>query len=149
MPATELLIRSLAADELNTAVALRAAMNQELNRADPDITYPGWRARFNDFFGRRLAAGSAAIFVAEHGSTTCGLASVYLPRTHRTEIFQQPLAYVTGVYVIPEQRRQGIATRLTQACIDWARRQGCNVVRLRASEMGRPVYLQMGFSPSE
>ena len=148
MPTAACTIRQIGIDELDTATNLRAAMNAEMQGIDPDLAFPGWRARFHAFFEERLRAERAALYVAEAPDRACGLASVYLMVNHRTEIFRQPSAYITSVYVVPEQRRQRIATRLTQACIDWAKARGCDQVRLRTSDMGRAVYVAMGFSPS-
>lgn len=148
MHALDVILRTLAIPELEVAIELRAAMNQEMNSTDPDQEYPGWRERFRSFFAPRLSADTGAIYVAEQFGKTLGLASVYKVVNHRTEIFLLPVAYITSVYVIPEQRRQRLGTRLTQACVDWARQRGCDVIRLRASPMGLPVYLHMGFTPS-
>jgi GNAT superfamily N-acetyltransferase len=149
MPATDFLIHRLEQRELDAAISLRARMNQELDGVHPDAEHPGWRERFREFFATRVAADDAAVFVAQMGSEPVGLSSVYQLRNHRTEIFGRPVAYITSVYVVPEQRRRGLATRLTQACIDWARTHGCRVVRLRTSRMGREVYTRMGFTPSD
>jgi GNAT superfamily N-acetyltransferase len=55
---------------------------------------------------------------------------------------------VTGVYTRPEYRRQGIARRLMEQLIAHAREQGITRLMLWASEMGRPVYEELGFTPS-
>jgi GNAT superfamily N-acetyltransferase len=87
--------------------------------------------------------------VAERDGALCGLASVYKLVNHRSEIFKQSSAYISNVYVDPQLRRQGLATALTQMCIDWARSNGCIVARLRTSKMGRHVYAAMGFVQSD
>jgi len=148
MRALDLTLRALGQGNLNAAIDLRARMNQEMNGSDPDSEYPGWRLRFENFFASRIGAGSAAMYIAEMGGAAVGLACVYVLSNHRTEIFLRPVAYITSVYVVPEKRRQGLATALTQACIDWAVARGIDIVRLRASEMGRPLYAGMGFTPS-
>ncbi len=147
MAAAVVSIRTLTQAELGTAAELRARMNREMDEYH-DATHPGWRERFCAFFKQRMDAERAALFVAELDGAICGLASVYLMVNHRTEIFHHPTAYVTSVFVVPEQRRKKIATQLMAACIQWAKEHGCDQVRLRSSEMGRPVYLGMGFSPS-
>ena len=149
MPAIDFLIRSLEQRELDAAISLRARMHHELNGVHADDEYPGWRERFKEFFATRMAADGAAVFVAQAGAEPVGLSSVYQLKNHRTEIFRRPIAYITSVYVVPERRRQGLATRLTQACVYWARAHGCQVVRLRTSPMGREVYTRMGFTPSD
>jgi ribosomal protein S18 acetylase RimI-like enzyme len=49
------------------------------------------------------------------------------------------------VSTLPESRGNGFGSALTwQASVD-ARREGCRVGYLQATELGRPVYTQMGF----
>ncbi|MBY4947243.1 GNAT family N-acetyltransferase [Cupriavidus respiraculi] len=36
-----------------------------------------------------------------------------------------PVAFLEGLYVVPEQRRQGIARMLCDAAMNWARAAGC------------------------
>jgi GNAT superfamily N-acetyltransferase len=91
----------------------------------------------------------AALFVAEADGRPIGVAAVYLLKNHRSDIFARQSAYVSNVWVEPAHRRQGIATALTRDAIDWARAKGCEVVRLRSSQMGRPVYASLGFTPSD
>jgi len=110
---------------------------------------PRLRERFITFYQARLAAGTSASYVAEASGSVCAMASVYKLVNHRSEIFGQPSAYVSNVYVAPEQRRRGLGTALTRMCVDWARDHGCVVVRLRTSKMGRPVYAAMGFEQSD
>lgn len=148
MDATGYELQEATLADLDSAVALRAAMTSEIEAQDPDSVYPGWRERFLTFFRTRVPAGEAAVFLARSGLNAVGLACVYRQQTHRTEIFLDKIAYITSVYVIPARRGQGIATAVTRACIDWARGAGCRMVRLGASSMGLPMYLGMGFSPS-
>jgi hypothetical protein len=42
-----------------------------------------------------------------------------------------------------------VARAITLATIEWARANGCVVIRLRASEMGRLVYRSLGFTPTD
>jgi GNAT superfamily N-acetyltransferase len=55
---------------------------------------------------------------------------------------------VAGVYMVgtaPSARRRGYGAALTWAAIDAGRAAGAEVAALNATEMGRPVYAQMGF----
>ena len=51
------------------------------------------------------------------------------------------------VYVLPEYRRRGLASRLTQHTIEWLRSKGIVVVRLSASNEAKQagLYQRMGF----
>ncbi|HKW44007.1 MAG TPA: GNAT family N-acetyltransferase [Candidatus Eremiobacteraceae bacterium] len=145
----DIVTRLIEPEELGLAADLRERMTREI-QGDGDESYdPRIHDRFVDFYRARIAAGSSATFVAEHAGALCGLASVYRLVNHRSEIFDQPSAYVSNVYVKPQYRRRGVATTLTRMCVDWARARGCVVVRLRTSAMGRNVYSAMGFVQSD
>jgi len=141
--------RLASAAELEAAAGMRGRMLEDLGETQKGSLDRGWRERFKRFYKSLLASDRAAIFFAELDGLVVGCAMAYLPVTHRTEIHLQSSAYVNGVYVIPELRRHGIASRLTSMAVEWARAKGCTVVRLRTSAMGRPVYQRLGFRPSE
>ena len=142
-------IRPLTAAEIDIARDMRHKMILELDGRDADESYPGWRERYVEFYASRMANGHAALFVAEADGCPLGVAAVYLLKNHRSEIFARPSAYVSNVWVVPAGRRKGIASALTRMTIEWARAKGCEVVRLRSSRMGRPVYSAIGFTPSD
>lgn len=142
-------IRPIEQSELKDAAELRDRMTRELSETGSPPDYLGWRTAFELFYGTRIAAGMAATFVVADGGKLVAMASVYRLVNHRSEIFGQPSAYISNVYVVPELRRRGIASRLTQTCVDWAKSQGCVVARLRTSSIGRPVYERLGFTQSD
>ncbi|MBO0808237.1 MAG: GNAT family N-acetyltransferase, partial [Actinobacteria bacterium] len=45
----------------------------------------------------------------------------------------------------PDRQRQGLATRLSEHVMGWARERGCRTIALDASDAGRPVYERLGF----
>ncbi len=53
--------------------------------------------------------------------------------------------YITNMYTKPEYRRRGIARALLEAAITDAKSCGAEVIRLRSSEQGRPLYEGFGF----
>lgn len=146
---TDIAIRLITPPELGLAADLRERMTRELQDDTSAPIDPQLHDRFVEFYRARIAAGTSATFVAERDGSLCGLASVYKLVNHRSEIFGQPSAYVSNVYVEPQLRRKGLATALTQRCVDWAREHGCVIVRLRTSKMGRHVYSAMGFEQSD
>jgi GNAT superfamily N-acetyltransferase len=58
------------------------------------------------------------------------------------------LVYVHSVYTAPEYRRQGLARRILQAMIADCRENGWPRISLHASEMGRGLYEELGFKPT-
>jgi GNAT superfamily N-acetyltransferase len=54
-------------------------------------------------------------------------------------------AYLLNVYTRSEARRLGLARKLVQRIVEEARVAGVRRIWLRASEMGRPLYSELGF----
>jgi len=52
---------------------------------------------------------------------------------------------IVNVYTEAAYRRQGLARRLTQLCIDWCWANDIDLIILHASDEGRPLYESMGF----
>lgn len=59
-----------------------------------------------------------------------------------------PEAIVLNVFTERAWRRRGIAERLMQHVIDWARTHGMARLVLHASPDGRPLYERLGFVPT-
>ena len=144
----ELDIRAIRADQLAATADLRLAMTIELDGVDLDACSPGWRARYASFFGGLIDAGKGAVFGAYDGALPVGMGAVYQLSNHRSEIYEQPAAFVTHVYVKPAYRRRGLATLLTKRAVRWAKAQRCVVVRLRPSSFGKAMYESLGFRQS-
>lgn len=142
-------IRELALDELPKAAEMRRLMILEIDGEDYDLAYAGWRERFVAFFGGHIRAGEGAFFAIEHDGEFIGTAAVYLMGTHRSRILPKQSGYICNVYVRPQWRRRGLASALTAAAVEWSRAHCCEVVRLRTSRMGRPVYEGLGFQKTD
>jgi GNAT superfamily N-acetyltransferase len=56
--------------------------------------------------------------------------------------------YFHSVHTDPAHRGRGIARRLTEVALGWARGQGFTTFVLHASEQGRPIYERLGFTNS-
>ena len=53
---------------------------------------------------------------------------------------------IIGVYTAPDHRGKGIATALLRKLIDEAKGRGVYLIRLSASDLGKPVYKQFEFA---
>jgi GNAT superfamily N-acetyltransferase len=59
-------------------------------------------------------------------------------------------AFVMSMFTEPDVRGRGVARAVLEALLDFARDAGgVGRVWLRASEMGRPIYLRAGFQPRD
>jgi len=57
-------------------------------------------------------------------------------------------AYVLNVYTEPSERRRGLARQVMHAILAWCDAQAIERVTLHASDEGRPLYLALGFAPT-
>lgn len=62
--------------------------------------------------------------------------------------FLRKRGFVSSVYTRPAYRRQGIARHLMNILIESARGEGVGRLILWSSEMGRPLYKELGFTGS-
>jgi GNAT superfamily N-acetyltransferase len=134
-------------DEYPIAAALRRTMSVEMGH-DYDVTSPGWRERFVSYFRGRQAAGEAQLFLALDGGDPIGMVIVSLDRGYRLASFGARVALVNGTFVLPQYRRRGIAQRLMELALEWARAHKCSKARLRTSDAGRLLYESIGFTPT-
>ena len=136
--------RAAGADEFPAAAELRAEMALEMG-SDFDALSPDWRPKWCAFFGGKQATGNGQLFLAYDGEGPIGCVVATIPDEYRRACFGIRHAHVNAVYVKPAFRRQGIARRLMQLVIAWARERDCSRVRLRTSEDGRFLYESLGF----
>jgi GNAT superfamily N-acetyltransferase len=96
-----------------------------------------------------IPAGSTRAWVIEDGSTIAASGALkftdWLPRPDGQ---RRGLVYVHSVYTVPEYRRQGLARRLLNAMTDYCRDNGWPRITLHASDMGRGLYEDLGFKPT-
>lgn len=137
-------VRAAELDEIGVAAQLRALMAREMN-GDWDAEHPGWRDGFVQFFHDKQSRGDAQLFYAECDGEIVGMAAFSVLDEYRAAAFGTPRGWVNSVYVIPAMRRHGIAKELMLAGLDWMRRRGCVVARLRTSDEGQPLYEGLGF----
>lgn len=87
----------------------------------------GLEAHAAEVAGMLAAQGNTANFIAraEDGSVV-GLAEASLRHDYVNGCKTTPVAFLEGIYVVPEHRRGGVARGLVAAVEDWARSRGCS-----------------------
>jgi GNAT superfamily N-acetyltransferase len=92
---------------------------------------------------REPAEDRSTYLIAWDGDEPVGHAHIAWDGTHLA------LPEIQDVFVVPEQRRRGIATELTRAAEDEARNRGWDNVSLSVSQNGNPqarrLYEQLGY----
>jgi len=107
-----------------------------------------WKAATLGFMAKVADCHDGCGFVAVDGDTVVGAAQAHVARKLYPQALKPEVrkdGYIWGVYVEPDYRRQGLARRLTSACMDHLQDVGCTRVVLHASPTGRPVYEGLGF----
>jgi GNAT superfamily N-acetyltransferase len=94
----------------------------------------GWNQNVADW---RFMLGAGRGFGCRGSDGRWEASSLVLPLGDR-------LAWISMVLVTPAQRRGGLGTGLLKHCIDEVRARGA-VAGLDATELGRPIYLPLGF----
>lgn len=86
--------------------------------------------------------------IEENGSIAAG-AGLWLmswpPGWHTSEPWR---GNILNVYTEHAHRRRGLARRLVSAARDWCGTQGIHIVILHSSDAGRPLYVDLGFQPT-
>jgi len=86
-------------------------------------------------------------FVCECNDELVGMAFL-IPSGNPTEIFQSDWSYIRMVGVNPTFKGNGVGKRLTQMCIDLAKKTNEKVIALHTSEFmdaARHIYENLGF----
>ena len=89
-------------------------------------------------------------WVAEEGGEIVGNLWLYsIEKLPNPVAEPEQHAYVTNVYVVPEQRNGGVGALLIEAALDWCRQQNVDALLLWPSERSRSFYGRYGFGPRD
>lgn len=141
-------VRTATAEDIPVLVSARRLMFEELDDFS-SARLDEVDADFERYLQSEIAAEQACGWIAE--DTTSGewvgaLSNVWVVWPAAPHISGGLRAYLFGLFVKTEYRRQGIARSLVHAAIEAARSREAGAVLLHASEFGRPLYESLGFS---
>jgi GNAT superfamily N-acetyltransferase len=148
-----ILIRPATLDDVDTLVTFRVRMFREMGWSDEsriDAFIPAATTHLREGF----SAGTCNGFVAEETDASgdrriIGTVALVWQRVAPTvRNVEGRVAYVLGMYVVPEHRRRGIARLLMDATIACATENCAPLITLHASDEGRLLYEQLGFAPA-
>ena len=101
------------------------------------------------YFAAAIPTGEFRAWVAEAGGRVLasgGLVIHAIPPTPQALAGRE--GYIMNLYTLPEWRRRGIARAIMQAILEHLRAEGVSLASLHATEMGRPLYVELGFRPT-
>jgi aminoglycoside 6'-N-acetyltransferase I len=84
--------------------------------------------------------------------TPLGLAEAAMRTDYVNGATSSPVAFLEGIYVLPEARRQGVAAALADAICAWVRECGCSELASDASlenHISHKVLRALGFEETE
>jgi ribosomal protein S18 acetylase RimI-like enzyme len=115
----------------------------------PEAILADAEARIHSFIAEARRSKSLGVFLAEVDGSVAGSAACQVYNSPYPEVttpaYRQP-GYIWSVWVEPDYRRRGIARALVERAVTHLRDQGCTLAILNASEAGKPLYQQIGFS---
>lgn len=133
------------AEHIEIVLSLRLKMLKVVN---------GGRKCFDGEFIKRsrefFLKGDQSTVLAYDGETAVGCATICYVSLMPT--FDHPdgrRAHIMNVYTKEEYRRQGIAGQMMNILLEDARVRGVTYADLDATDMGKPLYETLGFSPSD
>ncbi len=101
-----------------------------------DFAPPDWNSDISRVFSLHFGQPYFHPIVAEMDGKLAGCAQGLL---------NGDTGWLGNIIVLPPYRRQGIGCALTEALVRYFHDQGCQHQILTATEMGEPVYRQLGF----
>jgi len=124
---------------------MAALKGEQLDRAGRDAM----DAAYAVLLRYEMPAGSTRAWVIEDGGQITASGALkftdWLPRPDGS---RRGLVYVHSVYTEPAYRQLGLARRILNAMLDYCRDNGWPRISLHASDMGRGLYEQLGFRPT-
>jgi aminoglycoside 6'-N-acetyltransferase I len=117
--------------------------------------WPGERRdEFTADIAALLADPGDTINLIAHAETgeAAGFAEAALRHDYVEGCSTSPVAFLEGIYVVPEHRRKGVAAALIRAVEDWGRQNGCTEFASDAlidNLDSQAMHRAMGFTETE
>ena len=99
-----------------------------------------------DYYIRHMADGTFVSWLAMDGDRIVGTSGMSF--VEKPPYFGCPsgrIGLLSSMFTDPNYRRRGIAKELLTRVVDEARKYGCGIVQITASDMGVLLYTDFGF----
>ena len=137
-------IRKANINDIETLMVIRLEMLRIVNNLSEDAEFDKVLV---DCSREYFLHGDQTTVIAVDGGKTIGCASISYINIMPT--FDHPTgkrAHLMNVYTNKAYRRQGIGKKMVTMLIEEAREKGCMEISLDATEQGRFLYTQLGFT---
>ena len=138
----EIQYRKLTSEDLDTFIQMRInQLREEGAKEDIDLE-PSLR----DYYKRHMADGTFVSWLAVDEDRIIGTSGMSF--VEKPPYFGCPsgrIDLLSGMFTDPQYRRRGIAKELLARVVEEARKYGCGMVQITASDMGVLLYTDFGF----
>jgi ribosomal protein S18 acetylase RimI-like enzyme len=140
-------IRRATVADIDDLVRLRRLMFEAMGFDDPAKLDAG-DAAATDYFAQAIPSGEfqgwLAVTPGGEAVSACGLVIDRHPPGPGN--LSGKTGYIMNVVTHPAYRRRGLARRLMQTVLAWLEERGIQRAELHATDMGRPLYEELGFA---
>lgn len=139
--------RRASSGDVELLVRLRERFMEERGLLDPLIR-PVFAGQLREYVKAALSSGQLVVWLAESGEREA-VANGWLCYVQKPPHPNNPTGregYIVNVHTAPGWRRRGLGRAIMELLLDEARRSAAKIVRLVASESGRPLYDRLGFA---
>jgi ribosomal protein S18 acetylase RimI-like enzyme len=139
-------VRAVRADDLELVCHHREEMFRDAGSAERSL--PVMTENFRPWLEPRLADGSYFGFILSCDGEPAGGVGLMLIDwpPHPLHPTHDRRGYVLNLFVEPAHRRRGLARTLMQLAEEELTRRGVSLLFLHATEKGRPLYSQLGWT---
>ena len=139
--------REATTEDLPALAELRWEM--EVERHSQQFSLEVYAAAFDRSMREEMERGHFRAWLAEaDGQAVACVVLIWWPTPPHFENLNRKRAFVSSVYTRPDYRRRGIGRTLMTMLMDASRGMGIQRLILWASDMGRPLYEELGFTDS-
>ena len=108
------------------------------------------KSLFKSEYTKMYSEHKAIHFVEEVEGKIVSCAGAFIKNDIPYCFYSNPFyGFIGDVYTLPEYRKNGYATKLTNNAINWLREKGVGRVSLLASDQARDIYIKIGFQPTD
>jgi ribosomal protein S18 acetylase RimI-like enzyme len=144
---TTVTYRQATATDMETLAMLRYEMEAE--QGNKAVDPQEYATAYSSSTGEEMKGRRQRAWLAEvDGQAAACVLLVWWMLPPNFDSFSRKRGFVSSVYTKPAYRRQGIARELMKILIASAREEGVGRLILWSSDMGRPLYEQLGFTGS-
>jgi GNAT superfamily N-acetyltransferase len=134
--------KKLSEEELDVFINMRIGQLREEGATEDIDLVPNLR----DYYNRHMSDGTFVSWLAMDGEKIVGTSGMSF--VEKPPYFSCPsgkIGLLSSMFTDPDYRRKGIARELLSRVVEEARKYGCGVVQITASDMGVLLYTDFGF----